>query len=492
MAAPKVFTVIKAMNEEELAEIDKIVSTQKRPSLKKLLKLIVKTNANAIDKLDKELVYVQVFGKKYSAEQDYIWRNELRLLMEVAEEYAAQKMLKQDWDTSTTLRSKYFLKYLISKNLFPLVLSEGEQLKKTAKEEYDYRSVVDTCHLLFPYLDNHAWNNMDAQEEAEANNIEFRESVNRNYLQNYRRTQIAYYGSKLFKYKENFKPVSPDPGLSKYFGEYEDPYTEYLSLRLQTIALPNAIDITIYHQCLDQLDRHPNIPNAIREKFMLLNNLSAYYFFKYDYEKALHYNGEQMKIMDRVDDVLSIILIYNYASNFAHMGRYDDVLSTIAEHKNFIRQFPNQVERFRYIEASSYALKGDKVNFNKIVPKQFDELSKMMQQHYRFLIAISHFLDGEYALAETEVNNIERGIKALKSEKLNYHDGALVASEHLGIFFDIYQKYQLDGDKVRTGKRIEALEKLIQEFVSTQHLSGGLLFYIWMRKQLSKLKEKVS
>jgi hypothetical protein len=174
------------------------------------------------------------------------------------------------------------------------------------------------------------------------------------------------------------------------------------------------------------------------------------------------------------------------------MGRYDDVLSTIAEHKNFIRQFPNQVERFRYIEASSYALKGDKVNFNKIVPKQFDELSKMMQQHYRFLIAISHFLDGEYALAETEVNNIERGIKALKSEKLNYHDGALVASEHLGIFFDIYQKYQLDGDKVRTGKRIEALEKLIQEFVSTQHLSGGLLFYIWMRKQLSKLKEKVS
>jgi hypothetical protein len=67
-----------------------------------------------------------------------------------------------------------------------------------------------------------------------------------------------------------------------------------------------------------------------------------------------------------------------------------------------------------------------------------------------------------------------------------------VASEHLGIFFDIYQKYQLDGDKVRTGKRIEALEKLIQEFVSTQHLSGGLLFYIWMRKQLSKLKEKVS
>jgi hypothetical protein len=332
---------------------------------------------------------------------------------------------------------------------------------------------------------------METQEVAEKNNIEFQEALNKYYLQTYRRTQRSSYGSKLFKHKENFKQVTPEPGLSQHFGDYEDAYSRYLALRLLTIALPDAIDPDIYVRCLAYLDQHPDIPDATGERFMLLNNLSAYYFFKYDYEQALYYNEEQLKIKDRIDGRLVILLIYNYVSNLAHMERYDEAIEQIREHQSLIRQFPNQQERFNYIEASSYALKGNKDMFNKLLPKQFDDLSKMMQHHYRFLIAISHFLDREYTLAITEVNNIERGIKAL-NEKLNYHEGALVAAEHIGIFFDLYQRYQLDGDKPRTLKRIESLEKQVHEFVTTQRLSGGLLFYIWMRKQLDRCKEKIS
>ena len=492
MASPKVFLLIKSMDSDDLMAIDKVVSSHKRPSLKKLLKLINNTDASAIDKLDKAFAYAQVFGKKYTAQQDYVWRNELRLLMDIAEEYVAGKMMKEEWVSSEALRSRYFLKYLVSKNLYPLVLSESERLKKDAAAAYDYNSVIDACAILFPYLDNHSWNNTDAQEVMEVNNSEYSDAINRLYLQSHRKAQIARYGSTLYKYKENFKPVSPEPGLSRHFVEYEDPYTEYLSLRLLTMALPNMIDPEIYRKCLAHLERYPNIPRAQREKFMLLNNLSAYYFFRYDYEQALMYNKEQLGIMDQVEDGLAIMLVYNYISTLAHLERYDEAVAAIKDYQTFIRRFPNQTERFKYMEASCYALRGDKKMFNKLLPKQFDELSRMMQHHYRMLIAVSHFLDKEYALALTEVSNIGRSIKNQKSEKLNYQDGVSVAAEHLGIFFDIYQKYQLDGDRHKANKKIDAFENEIGAFMTSQPLSGGLLFYMWMRKQLSGLKEKIS
>src|SRR4051812_33936257 len=106
MAVAKVFQVLKTMNSEEIAALDLLVSAQKKASLKKLFKLVCKTETANLDKLDKELAFLQVFGKKYTAANDYLWRNELRLLMELIEKYGADKMMREELDSSDNIRSK--------------------------------------------------------------------------------------------------------------------------------------------------------------------------------------------------------------------------------------------------------------------------------------------------------------------------------------------------------------------------------------------------
>ncbi|MCW3124392.1 MAG: hypothetical protein JWO03_50 [Bacteroidetes bacterium] len=480
------------MNNEEIEALDLLVAAQKKVSLKKLFKLICKTEPANIEKLDKELAYMQIFGKKYTAENDYLWRNELRLLMELVEKYGADKMMKEELDSSNNIRSKYFLKYLLNKNLYSLLSAESEHIKEAAIKQYDYRTVVDVCEIINPYLGNFAWNDLSMQEKMASNSAEYKESAGREFLHTYRKTQIAITASKLFRYKEKFKIEQPEPGLDVYFAQYEDPYSQYLSLRLLTIGTPQTINPESYRVCLEHLMQYPDIPNHTREQFLLLTNLAGYYFFRHDYEEAFGYNRELVKLVKVLDPVYGIAAVYNYMSNLAHLGQYDEALACVKEYESLIRQFPNQSERFDYMVASSYALKGDRVAFNASLPRQFDEMSKMMQYHYRFLIALSHFLDKEYNLAISEVTNIERSLRGLKSDKLNYYDEIIIASEHLNEFFDLYQDYKLNGNTPKLKRKIEALQIKTQVFISDHPMTAGLLFYRWMVNEVYLMKERLT
>ena len=491
MAAPKVLQVLKSMNRDELAEMDQLVAAQKKPSIKKLYKLLCKTTPDQMDKLDKELAFLQVFGKKYTADNDYLWRNELRLLMDMIEEYAAQKMMRTELARSERVRSSYFLKYLIEKNLFSLISAESDRLKEMAAKAYDYNTVQSVCDMMNPFFGNFAWNDITMQERLAANAETHRDAACHSFLHNFRKAQISRTASQLFRHKGEFDVQLPPADVDAHFAAYEDPYSQYLTLRMQTFSTPQNMDPDKYRQCLEHLAQYPDIPDHEKESFLLLNNLSGYYFFRHEYEEAFRYNEELIKLTDVLDPVYCIAAVINYVSNLAHLERYDDALATLRKYDPLIRQFPMQMERLAYIEASCYALKGDREAFNASLPRQFDDLSKIMQYHYRFLIALSHFLDKDYALAISEATNIERSIKALKTDKLNYYDEIVMASEHLSTFFELYQEYKLDGTTPRVRKKIMMLNADIERFIQINKMTSGLLFYRWMVIQVRQLAVKI-
>lgn len=492
MAAPKVLQVLKSMSREEIADMDEIMAGQKKASLKKLYKLLCKTAPDQMDKLDKELVYIQVFGKKYTPENDYLWRNELRLLMDLIEAYASEKMMRAELARSERLRDTYFLRYLIDKKLFSLIPSESDRLKEMAAKAYDYSTVQDICDLMNPFLGNFAWNDISMQERLAANAETHRDAACRNFLHHFRKAQISRTACQLFRYKGEFKVKLPEADVDAHFAAYEDAYSRYLTLRMETFSTPEYMDPDKYQHCLDHLDQYPDIPDYDKERFLLLNNLSGYYFFRHQYDEAFRYNAEQIKIVDALEPVYGIAAVINYVSNLAHLERYDEALAALRSHEELIRQFPMQMERLAYIEASCYALKGDRTAFNAALPKQFDALSKIIQYHYRFLIALSHFLDKDYTLAINEATNIERSIKALKSDKLNYYDEIVAASEHLSAFFELYQEYKLDGATPRVIKKIQALNSAIDAFNEGNRMTSGSLFYRWMVIQARQLTDKIA
>ena len=61
----------------------------KKQRLEKLYKLII-TAKNA-EQLDKSLLFKKIFAKTYSEKNDYLWRNEIRVLKEELESFLVEK-----------------------------------------------------------------------------------------------------------------------------------------------------------------------------------------------------------------------------------------------------------------------------------------------------------------------------------------------------------------------------------------------------------------
>ena len=77
---PKAETLYAALTPPEKKRIASLMKSHKRNSLQLLFNYIVKGN-NKGGEFVKEKAFAQVFGRKYSSEEDYLLRHELRLLV---------------------------------------------------------------------------------------------------------------------------------------------------------------------------------------------------------------------------------------------------------------------------------------------------------------------------------------------------------------------------------------------------------------------------
>lgn len=84
-----VIELVKLTEENYSKELNKHFSTIKKLRTTKLYKLI--TTAKNDEQLEKELLFKKLFGKAYSDKNDYLWRNEIRLLKEETEAFLIQK-----------------------------------------------------------------------------------------------------------------------------------------------------------------------------------------------------------------------------------------------------------------------------------------------------------------------------------------------------------------------------------------------------------------
>ena len=82
MKDSKLYTIIDALKGNQFSLVEKQLKEDKRKTLLILFQLLQKSGAAEIDK---EVLFYKTFKKKYSPANDYILRNEMRLLVEKIE-----------------------------------------------------------------------------------------------------------------------------------------------------------------------------------------------------------------------------------------------------------------------------------------------------------------------------------------------------------------------------------------------------------------------
>ena len=124
-------------------EIQKYFSGKKKQRTEKVYKLIA--SAKNEEQLDRKLLFKKIFGKSYSEKNDYLWRNEVRLLKEELEAFLVQKEHE-----NISKNNKAYNDWLLIQAYDKLKFSEGvdavyQELLKEKDNYASYAFVLDAC-----------------------------------------------------------------------------------------------------------------------------------------------------------------------------------------------------------------------------------------------------------------------------------------------------------------------------------------------------------
>ena len=107
-----------SLSAAELRQLDDAIDAVKRPATKALyaaLKQLRKKEEPA----DKEHLFQQLFGRQWSRKEDYLLRNELRLLSEKIQEMLVQWEQERELRRMPSLRDQFLLRALLHRRLLP-------------------------------------------------------------------------------------------------------------------------------------------------------------------------------------------------------------------------------------------------------------------------------------------------------------------------------------------------------------------------------------
>ena len=91
MKDSKLYTIIDSLKGNQLNLLEKSLKDDKRKSLYLLFQLLKKSGTLNIDR---EALFYKLFKKKYTTENDYVLRNEMRLLVEKIESILIKEQLE--------------------------------------------------------------------------------------------------------------------------------------------------------------------------------------------------------------------------------------------------------------------------------------------------------------------------------------------------------------------------------------------------------------
>lgn len=124
-------------------EVQKYFNGIKKQRTEKLYKLVIQAKND--EQIEKSLLFRKLFGKPYSEKNDYLWRNEVRLLKEEIETFLIQK----EHETISKY-NKAYNDWLLVQAYDRLKFSDGineahQELLKEKDDNASYAFVLDAC-----------------------------------------------------------------------------------------------------------------------------------------------------------------------------------------------------------------------------------------------------------------------------------------------------------------------------------------------------------
>ena len=409
--------IISALNQKDILLISDYLKQEKRKSLFKLFQLLLNEKENI--KQDRAKIFQKLFKQKLTKSNDYLLRNELKLLKDKMEDaYIANKTAE------TMLRQKNNLKLEWYRHL--KITDEYTEILNTQYEFNKQHFRLDnTLYNSFIYADFIRINTSNYAERLRLmqENLSHFETTFHQYITEQYSIWCLMKSHVLLQQKQmdnTHKTASfRHETLHIKTEDYRNYLTEYYLAYANAYCNFDTSTIAEWENIYALLLKNPDNEIIESEKCYTLGNLATICSIRNQFEKADFYFSELFNSLPEAITSQNMALTLNYITNLNKLKFHE---MARVKMQNAVVVFGNKIKSFsqfrtQQIVAACYL--ANTKELGSLLAVDFETLQPFERIFYRLFYCIYFIQLEDFELAFTEIQNLQRS-KLMKEIDTHY------------------------------------------------------------------------
>lgn len=431
--------------------------------------------------MEKEAMFKAAFGKKYSKKEDYLLRNELRLLSNELSVFLSLEKIKATLQQNESLKNLFFLQQLLDKKDYGLFENEYPKALKEAVRQSDFEIAAKITRLL---IDDAVFR----KEATKANyerlltlTAQYYEYAGSAFLHDYIyvRHKQAFAERTLHAVSQGY-PVAPlQPVTFLLNKKSSDSYLEYMRLLTESYCRHGAEKINVLLQAQRLITKIAKKDfDKQAAKATTSAGIALEYFLTGNYKQSLPFHKAALENAITLPAERIIAFVFNYLSALIRLENYFEAVRIIEKNRPTWEQLPRMRDRFQCLKAMCYLFLHDADTAWKCIPLDRKQSGIDHYYYYRFIQIIALYLRGELGLAMNESENFEHTVR-YQDKDANYLRLILLMKKFLRLQSDkpalTQEEYRLRGNNMKDEIDLEKIER---------ELPDKALLYRWLHHAL--------
>ncbi len=474
-----IILLVQKIESHHAKEIQKYFFTSKKQRTEKLYKLI--TNAKNEEQLERGLIFKKLFGKSYSEKNDYLWRNEIRVLKEELENFLI--IMEHQYISKN---NEAYNDWLLIQAFDRLKYTEGidEKYSVLVKNKNDFASYNYVMDAALIHLNNlhHKITDVSKREKIYPEFINETKNILKDVIAAYV-ARLNIYTSQynwLCHHHQNSEEIAlttvnyscelPQNNISQFYNNYALSFTTNFTS-----------DFELQIQCLDKALE--NIKTIYKNNKLLQENRILVFIAK---GRELSSNGHFLKahetlksIKDEInknDSQHRTVFYINYITNLVKSKLYVDALYTLDnEFTTDNLLYKNMLLQSRLL---CYLYLRDTKSFEKYISYDLDDAPFPQNYMLKVIKSAYFYLLKDYDTALTVITSLLQAKYA--ADRMKYYQPMAMIYKKL---YTLSQKNVLQKKWIL--KDIQTLKDALTEFENTSSNEIRLVsIFSWIKQEI--------
>ena len=467
-------------------EIRKFLSISKKSRSEQLYKLIV--SAKNEDQLERGLLFKKIFAKAYSEKNDYLWRNEIRLLKEDLENFLLQKE-HEHLSKNNKAYNDWLLMHAFDRLKFSVGMDEKYEVLLKEKDNYaSYAFVLDACLLQLNNLLHKVPDLRKRMNEYPAL-IKASKLVLNDMVSAYSaklNMQSSYYNWIAYNHKLEQRE---DLLLNEYHIYLEkNPISNFYNHFAQSFTIssdPNSFEKQLFHlnKAIEIIEPLYNKNKLLHEaRFLILmgkgREISSFGYFLEAHETLSKIKADA----DKLNIHNKTVFYVNYITNLVKCKFYKEALHTLEN--EFTIENTLYKNMLLYNKLLCYLYLRDTKNLAAYISYDLDAAPFPQSYVLKMIKSAYFYLINEYETALSIINSLLQAKSS--SDNMQYYQPIATLFKKLYI---IAQKNSLQ--KKWSEKDFKTLQDSIDNFEETAPPEFKLVStYLWIKQEIDSIRLK--